>query len=508
VDAAVAGGVVWINAAGNENNSTWTGPFNDPNGNSFLNFSGNVDGDFVTVSAGDTVVIELRWTDSWQAASIDLDMYLGNPSGTAIVAAGDTFQTGKAGDIPREVLSYTALTSGQYPILVRRYSGVVPNRVQLHILSGENLLYNTKDSNIANPAESANPGLLAVGAAAWNTPNTIENFSSLGPTTDGRPKPDIVGADRGDSATYGPNGFPGTSQASPHVAGLAALAAEAFPGYGPAQIASYLKSTAMPRGQVPNNTWGYGFAYLPALPQGPPPATGGPRNFVPNVAKDTSGGGGATPSPTATRTPTVIAPTATATIPAGGTIGTRKSTWYVSITGSIWVQGEVSNGLNRPIGYAKVTARFFSSSNVLLTTATGYAGLTTIPAVSDSVFIVLLTSPPPGIDHVTVQVTDYVDPPYDPPVVGLQSSISNTYIDGIQYYHAVGSVMNSSATTYEFVQPYVGFYDSTGDVVRAFFGFTSPSTLAPGQSGTFNVAVPASGITIVSQRIWVDADYP
>ena len=125
-------------------------------------------------------------------------------------------------------------------------------------------------TSIENPAESANRGLVAVGAANWATPSTIEPFSSRGPTTDGRVKPDTVVADRGDSASYGPGGFFGTSQAAPHVAGLAALVRQRFPGLTPAQLADYLEMQAEPRGGVPNNDWGFGLAQLPALTPGPP----------------------------------------------------------------------------------------------------------------------------------------------------------------------------------------------------------------------------------------------
>jgi subtilisin family serine protease len=112
--------------------------------------------------------------------------------------------------------------------------------------------------------------MIAVGAASWQTPDTIETFSSLGPTTDGRTKPDLVGADRGDSVSYGALGFAGTSQASPHVAGLAALVRQQFPSFTPAQVAGYLKDNALPRGTEPNNTWGHGLAELPSLTPGAP----------------------------------------------------------------------------------------------------------------------------------------------------------------------------------------------------------------------------------------------
>ena len=105
--------------------------------------------------------------------------------------------------------------------------------------------HHTGTGSITNPAESANPGMLAVGAAPWFDVNTIEYYSSRGPTPDGRVKPDIVGADCGETALASLNenrrGFCGTSQSAPHVAGMAALVRQRFPDYTPAQVAAYLK---------------------------------------------------------------------------------------------------------------------------------------------------------------------------------------------------------------------------------------------------------------------------
>ena len=119
--------------------------------------------------------------------------------------------------------------------------------------------------------------MLAVGAAPFYDPNTIEFFSSRGPTPDGRTKPEIVGIDCAASVSYehfirSSNGqscwFPGTSQASPHVAGMAALVRQRFPDFTAEQTAAYLKNNAEPRGAVPNNTWGYGLAKLPTTDVG------------------------------------------------------------------------------------------------------------------------------------------------------------------------------------------------------------------------------------------------
>ncbi|MBI5947669.1 MAG: hypothetical protein HY875_06000 [Chloroflexi bacterium] len=251
-----------------------------------------------------------------------------------------------------------------------------------------------------------------------------------------------------------------------------------------------------------------------------PPPTPHPvyanRGLAPLAAKDTSGGPApATPTipgaPTATATKTATkTPTPPSTLPPGGAVTLQHVAWWTNSLGSIYVHGEAVNGLGHPISFVKVTASYWNAANQLLGTEYGYAGLTTIPGGADSVFTILKTNPWAGIHHVTVGVTSYTDPASAsyPPVTGLVANVTNQYTDSIGWLHLVGTVTNTSGNTYKWVQPYAGFYNSAGDVVRAFFDYTDPTTLAPGQSGTFDISVSASGTGIVSYRIWVDGDWP
>ena len=267
VDLSVAGGAIWVNSAGNQALRNWYGPYSDADGDGRLEFApGGVECNDVTLSSGERIVVQARWDGTWAAAARDFDLYL--YSGVNLVAFSEDPQSGAPGQDPYERIGYTATAGGPYCLRLRHVAGGVPSWLRVGTWN-QDLAVSVSSHSIENPAESGNPGMLAVGAADWATPDTIEGFSSQGPTTDGRTKPDIVGVDRGDSATRGPRGFAGTSQSSPHVAGLAALVVEQFPGLTPAETAGYLKDNAVPRGAVPNDTWGYGLARLPLLPAGP-----------------------------------------------------------------------------------------------------------------------------------------------------------------------------------------------------------------------------------------------
>ena len=279
VDQAVAGDITWLNSAGNHGDRTWFGSYYDPDGNGFLGFNSSNDEEVnFPFRECRSYRFQLRWDDSWGGASTDLDLYLYDVSDDTYIRLGVDEQSGGSGHVPFEWGSFRALSdSDDYRIVVRYEGGPVPDWIQLTYWGTGSLEHATGSGSITNPAESANPGMLAVGAAPFYDINTIEPFSSRGPTPDDRIKPDIVGVDCAASVTYEhyvrrDNGrgcwFAGTSQASPHVAGLAALVRQRFPDFTAEQVAAYLKNTAEPRGAVPNNTWGHGFAKLPASDAG------------------------------------------------------------------------------------------------------------------------------------------------------------------------------------------------------------------------------------------------
>ncbi|HDC92329.1 MAG TPA: PKD domain-containing protein, partial [Candidatus Acetothermia bacterium] len=123
-------------------------------------------------------------------------------------------------------------------------------------------------SSMPAPANAAEA--LTVGAISWSryTTGPIEEYSSRGPTNDGRRKPDLVAPDNvstGVTPYYSP--FQGTSAAAPHVAGVAALLLSQDPSLDLNSLRARLLSYCVSMGDP--NTYGAGrleLRYAPSVP--------------------------------------------------------------------------------------------------------------------------------------------------------------------------------------------------------------------------------------------------
>ncbi len=121
-------------------------------------------------------------------------------------------------------------------------------------------------NNGPNPGTVGSPGslngVLSVGATDNNDEVTL--FSSRGPSSWGRIKPEVVAPGKNvlsslPGGAYGNKN--GTSMAAPHVSGLAALLLQASPALSGnlSQLARVITSSTVPLGSpVPNNDYGWG----------------------------------------------------------------------------------------------------------------------------------------------------------------------------------------------------------------------------------------------------------
>jgi Subtilase family/Ig domain of plant-specific actin-binding protein len=266
---ARAGGVLWINAAGNYADTHWSGTFTDTNSDLLHDYGGGGSGNDVFLAEGGCVY--LKW-DDWPVSDQDYDLYLFRSSSATPIDASQGLQGGS--QEPTEFVC--APTDGAYSFEIHRFNASATPRFDVIVAGGGDLEHNVSSGSLIEPAGSSHA--LAVGAACVHTNTLLQPYSSRGPTIDDRIKPDLVAPDANSTVTYElsadcTSGFTGTSAAAAHVAGAAALVKQANPGFGAAQLQAALQNTAAdvaPPGK--DNLWGWGRLQLGAAPAPPPAA--------------------------------------------------------------------------------------------------------------------------------------------------------------------------------------------------------------------------------------------
>ena len=238
VNQAVAGNAQWVNAMGNDRFRHYMAVLTDTNNDKRHEFATGQNYNTVILYAGVPVDFVLNW-DAYPTTSTDYNLYLfnGNPgAGGVQVAKSDTRQIGS---IPYEHIAYTPSVNGTYYIVVQKYRTNTANVRFALFAFGVDLGVMTQASSLTQPADCAG----AIGVAATYPDNDIpEYYSSEGPTTDGRAKPEVAAPDRVQTSLT--SSFAGTSAASPHVAGAVALLRAQNPTFTLDQIKWLLTSTA------------------------------------------------------------------------------------------------------------------------------------------------------------------------------------------------------------------------------------------------------------------------
>src|SRR6185295_14726768 len=120
----------------------------------------------------------------------DYDLYLIDESGGLPVAGSTDNQEGGPLE-PTEILCYenTYGANHLFAFRIDRWSATTSPRFDLFVTIGDALQYETVAGSVVEPATS--PSALAVGAVSWMD-DALEPYSSIGPTIDGRIKPDLT----------------------------------------------------------------------------------------------------------------------------------------------------------------------------------------------------------------------------------------------------------------------------------------------------------------------------
>jgi subtilisin family serine protease len=267
VERATGSGAAWVTSAGNMAQRHWDGAFRDPDNDGWNNFDGSSETNPALLAADGSLTVFLNW-DDWFTTNQDYDLYIffecSESAGAAYPCDGDSDSL-PAADRPLVLagisrnpqegteapVEQVTVTAGDEPVVahvaIRKVDASRSAQLETFFVGDivTTPAFVVPEGSITIPADTESA--VAVGATYWSD-DSLEPFSSWGPTADGRRKPDIVAPDGVITVTYGPLSFYGTSAATPHVAGAIALLKSRAGLYSYDQIVRILYGRALDLG--------------------------------------------------------------------------------------------------------------------------------------------------------------------------------------------------------------------------------------------------------------------
>lgn len=265
VEAAADSNIIWASSAGNAAQDHWEGTFNDPDGDGWHNFSGTNRYLEFHVPAYQPVGVYLNWNDwgvwtggDYTGSNQDFDLYLYFWTGSSWLPVDRSINEQDGTQWPvEEIYGWYSTTAGTWAVSISKKTSITKN-VKLELFTDGNdkaIEYFVSAGSIIIPADAVSA--LAVGATDWFD-DSLHYYSSWGPTHDGRIKPDLTAPSGVSTATYGLQGFWGTSASAPHVAGACGLVKGNTP-YSIDQIKKLLENRAIDLGEPgEDNKFGWG----------------------------------------------------------------------------------------------------------------------------------------------------------------------------------------------------------------------------------------------------------
>jgi subtilisin family serine protease len=237
-------GVLWVNAAGNSAQSYTAWEFNE--GSRDRHDFGNDDYHLPFMAGAPVTSIIMNWDGDWDGGEENNYIFtVYDEDGDEIAVAAEP-RRGRRNDYPFQAIALETTPGAIYYLSVERDRGDGSNVFEFFVNNGflpDWALVGARSILVPGDAFSS----FTVGATAL-TNDTLEDYSSLGPTNDDRIKPDIS-APTGEIVPGYREGFFGTSGAAPLVAGVAALVMERFPDMTAPEVKAFLMENAVDLGE-------------------------------------------------------------------------------------------------------------------------------------------------------------------------------------------------------------------------------------------------------------------
>lgn len=284
--------ILWVNAAGNEAQKHTLFEYRE--GEAGFHDFGDEDYLMPFLARSEFVSITMNWNGNWDGEEENNYQIVVFDEDGDEIAVGAESKRGRRNDLPFQFASFEADPNEIYYFAVGRTRGDENHTIDITVEGGRLADWGrVAQYSVGTPADS--PAALTVGAVGL-TADLIEDYSSQGPTPDGRLKPEISAPTGEIVPFYEDNGFTGTSGAAPVVAGAAALVMQAFPEMSRSEVMAYLTENVTDLGDPGEDiTFGTGRLALPAdeigiedttAPEGDPFAVITQADVLYNVRRD------------------------------------------------------------------------------------------------------------------------------------------------------------------------------------------------------------------------------
>lgn len=264
-------------SAGNRAQEHWQGTFDPGSGGSAVH-------DWTTGDELNRVVIDPDGSTtfylSWDTSGSDTDdygLFVYDASGSTVL--GSSLSLGE-GFESVQITNGSTVSTLTVNLLVLKTSGV--GNAELELFSHGNVSSSWEHlvtaGSTTSPSNATDPNVISVGAVAhgdFSSPNgtsgILKSYSSRGPSNSGMQLPDLLGPTDTTAFAY-PNGFGGTSCATPNLAGAAMVFRDSVPQYSATAITWLLEQQAEVTGDWggagPGNSYGHGGVHLTAYAPG------------------------------------------------------------------------------------------------------------------------------------------------------------------------------------------------------------------------------------------------